>query len=146
MTPKISSAYDEAVKYLNIKMYSRGELESRLLRKKYEPAEVGAALEVLTTEGLLNDHLYAETYLENLISYRTFGYYGIRNKLLQKKLDRNLVDRLLKRRLDLGSEKTIARRFLKKTANTGRARESLIRALRQKGFRTEVLLSVIQGI
>src|SRR3990167_7383475 len=91
------SLYDQALKYLNIKLYSYAELKERLIRKGYDSEEVREVLDQLVAEGLINDRLYAETFLRNLISYRGFGYYGIRNKLIQKKLDRGMVDQLLKK-------------------------------------------------
>ena len=146
MTKKSISAHEAALKYLGLKMYSRLDLKQRLLAKKYDPAEVEGVLNELAEIGLLNDELYAETYLNNLIAYRSFGYYGIRAKLMQKKIDRALVDRILKKRLDIETEQKIARRFLAKSAKAGRPRQALMRALAQKGFRTQVIVTVIQRI
>ena len=138
--------YDQALKYLNIKLYSYAELKERLLRKGYDSEEVREVLDQLVAEGLINDRLYAETFLRNLISYRGFGYYGIRNKLIQKKLDRGLVDQLLKKSVTSSVEEDLALRFLKKPVNAGRSKESLISALKTKGFRTDAIIKVLREL
>ena len=137
------SAYNQALKYLSSKMYSSEDLRSKLLAKKFEPTEVEEVIAELEKTGLIDDLAYGKTYLRNLISYRSFGYYGIRQKLIQKKLPRDLVDRLLKANLSVDIEETVARRFLEKYTSLRRTKESKVQSLRQKGFRTEVILKVI---
>ena len=140
---KAASAYDEAMKYLNMKMYSRGDLEERLLRKKYSETDVKEALDELARIGLIDDRKYAEIYLRNLMEYKHFGYYGIRNKLLQKKLEKALVDPLLEENLTVTAEKEIAKRFVEKPVNSKRPKKSLMQALKNKGFRIEVIFDVV---
>lgn len=136
-------AYDKALDYLNRKMYSRGELEDRLRRKGFREEDVKKTLDQLEDEGLVDDRQYAKTYLRNLTEYKTFGYYGIRLKLLKKKLNKNLIDELLKSKVTQDVEREIAKRFLEKTINKGRSKTSLMQALNRKGFRTPVIFDVL---
>ena len=141
--PKIP-VYEQALKYLNIKMYSEADLTLRLSRKGYDTAEIDGVIADLKRSGAIDDRKYAEIYIQNLIDYRTFGYYGVRNKLIQKRLPKNLVDSLLKRFLNDEVESGIAQKFLERAVNKSRSKESLIRAMKQKGYRTSVILEVLK--
>ncbi|OGE84807.1 MAG: hypothetical protein A3J48_01165 [Candidatus Doudnabacteria bacterium RIFCSPHIGHO2_02_FULL_46_11] len=145
MKQKQLSAYDQAVKYLGVKMYARADLAYKLSAKGYKPTEIEETLLILEQDGFINDQKYAEIYLRNLMDYRSFGYYGIRSKLLQKRLDKNLIDSLLKQNLNERQEAEIALRFSKKPANSGRTKESIIQSLRQRGFRTTAILRAVKG-
>lgn len=145
MTTKFLSAYDQAVRYLGVKMHSRADLETKLLRKGHDSTEVRQVLSQLEEEGFIDDAKYAEIFLKNLMTYKTFGYYGIRNKLLQKKINKSLVDSLLRKELSLHKEGEIARRFVQKPNQMGRSKKSLALALRQKGFRTEIIVQILNS-
>jgi regulatory protein len=140
------SLYDQALKYLNIKMHSRQDLFAKLKRKGFEDAEINGVLNQLEAQGFVNDTLYAETFLRNLIEYRTFGYFGIRAKLMLKRLDKNLIDRLLRTAVSEEVEERIARRFAQKASNASRSKESLAQAMRQRGFRTTAILGIVNNM
>ena len=139
----MTGAYEQALKYLNMKGHSRQDLAFKLKRKGFEEAEITATLMQLEQEGLINDTAYAEIYLRNLIEYRSFGYYGIKAKLLQKRLDKSLIEELMNKMLPEEVEEAIASRFIERPVNKTRERKSLMQAMRQKGFRTSVLLKTI---
>ena len=143
MTKKRISAYEQALKYLGLKMYSSGDLLFRLTNKGYENSEIEKALVQLEREGFVSDKSYARIYLENLMNYRSFGFYGARVKLLQKRLDKGLVDRVLKDFFSEEAEEEIANRFIKKPSNGRRSRQSLVSALKRKGFRTSVIFKIL---
>lgn len=139
------AAYETAVVYLNMKMYSRGDLLERLKKKGFAASDIDTALHRLEQEGLVDDKKYAEIYLQNMIEYKTYGYYGIRIKLLQKKLDKPLIDQLLRDLLTPEVERTIVLKLLAKSANAQKSKEQLIQSMRQKGFRTDVILKAFDS-
>lgn len=143
-TPKLP-LYDQAIRYLSLKMHSKEDLAAKLANKGYERSQIDQILGQLEEEGLINDEKYAQIFLQNLIEYRSFGYYGIRNKLVLKRLNKELVDRLLESSLDEEAELAIGRKFLAKSINKKRSQSSLASALRQKGFRTSVIIKLLKS-
>lgn len=133
--------YDQALKYLDSKMYSEADLAWKLRNKGYPAGEIKDTVERLKEENFLNDARYGDIYFQNLVEYRTFGYYGIKLKLIQKRLPKSLVEKIM-RRLDTDAEFAVGERLLGKSRK--KTKESLINSLKQKGFRTEVILKLIE--
>ena len=140
MTKKGISAYEIGLRKLADKPHSIGDLAEKLKRKGYDQSEIESAITQLQEEGLLDDRSYAENYIQNLISYRTFGYFGIRNKLLLKRIDKNLADELVQEMVTPKVEREIAQKFIEKPLNQRRSKQSLVQAMRQKGYRTDIII------
>lgn len=135
--------YDQALKYLDAKMYSEADLAWKLKNKGYSGNEIKEVTERLKEENFLNDARYGDIYFQNLVEYRTFGYYGIKLKLIQKRLPKSLVEKIM-RRLDTDTELVIGERLLGKSRK--KTKESLINSLKQKGFRIDAILKLIKNL
>lgn len=107
-------AYEYAVFLLSLRLRSMGELRGKMEQRGYSAPIIDAVVEQLRGQRYLDDERYAEIYLENLKAYRNIGYYGIKKKLLAKKLPTELIDRMLNTHLTVTDELAIARRLLKK--------------------------------
>src|SRR4051812_21850456 len=90
-----SDAYNQAVVYLSAKMYTVGELSQKLTKKGFTQAAIVAAMRRLESLDFVNDQRYAEIFVENLKRYKTFGYYGIKQKLLVKKVPTDILQAAL---------------------------------------------------
>jgi regulatory protein len=140
-------AYNQAIKYLSDRFFTVGELQERLLRKGFPRAAVLSVLKRLEELDFLNDRRYAEIFVENLKQYRNFGYFGIKLKLIHKKIPSNIVEEVLGEFLPPEEELAMAERFMKKMENRGRdTYEKIARSLSTKGFRTEVIGEVMRGL
>jgi regulatory protein len=132
--------FDKAVKLLSLRLHTTQELRLKLFRYKFDKAVINEVLERLLETKVLNDEAFAENYLDNLIKYKSFGYYGIKSKLLQRGIESKLAERLLQEKLDIDLELTIAKKLLeKKLADKIKLAQSLAR----KGFRSEVIAKVV---
>ena len=130
------SAKDYALYLLSLRLRTSGDLRQKMQQKGYSDAEVVDVITRLTDLAFLNDAQFAQIYFENLVKYKLFGYFGIKKKLLEKKVPIAVVERLL-RGFSLAAELAIARRVLARSK--GKSREQLVRALVSKGFRSEVV-------
>ena len=85
-----------------------------MLLKKYNAEVIDNVITQLLKNHYINDQRYAEVYLENLKMYKTFGFYGIKKKFMEKKLPPEIISQILTDGLSVEEEEKIARRFLKK--------------------------------
>lgn len=140
MAKVLLPVYDQALRYLNAKMYSEADLAYKLKNKGYSEAEIREVVDQLKQENFLDDARYGDVYFQNLVEYRNFGFYGIKLKLIQKRLPKPLVEKIM-RRLSIDAEYTIGKKFAAKSKKTS---EQLASSLKQKGFRTEVIIKLLK--
>jgi regulatory protein len=107
-------AYDYAVFLLSLHLRTVGEVLKKMQDRGFTEQAIGQVLEQLKAQRYLDDQRYAEIFLENLKTYRNFGYYGIKKKMMEKKLPMNLIESVLEEGLSKEEEAKIAKRLLKK--------------------------------
>jgi regulatory protein len=137
------TAYDQAIKYISMRSHTVFELKNKLKRKKFDKKEIEEALERLVEQKYLNDHDFAQTFTQNLIKYKSFGYYGIKNKLRQRGISDHMAEEILAEELDLKQEKMIAQKLLGKSSQ--RDKLKLMQMLNRKGFRTQIISELVGG-
>jgi len=133
------NAYDKAIQLLKIRAHHSGELERKLLMRKFSRGEVDETIKRLVQERLLDNSQFAENFLHNLIKYKNFGFYMFKAKLMQRGLAGNEAEVLLREHLSLELEQSIAEKI--KDRETDRMK--LAQKLQRKGFRTEVIQKLI---
>src|SRR3989338_11624723 len=108
------NAYEKAVGLLKIRPHYSGELAKKLTLRGFKRQEVDEVINRLHDSGMLNDAQFAETFLANLIRFKTFGFYGLKVKLMQRGMASQDAEVLLKENLSLEQEQEIAERLLEK--------------------------------
>jgi regulatory protein len=113
--------HERALRLLAVRPRSRRELERRLHQAGFEPEEVDPELERLTAVGLVDDEDFARRLLEHEIGIRKSGTRVVRARLLDKGVDREIVERTLTlvpsdtefdRALELAQARAARTRFL----------------------------------
>lgn len=110
----LKKAYDYAVFLLSLQLRTEGEIISKMKVRGYAEKIIQNTIEQLKENRYLDDQRYAEVYLDNLKKYKTFGYYGIKKKLMEKRLSSSVIENALSEGLSEEEEVKIAKRFLKK--------------------------------
>src|SRR3989344_2663803 len=108
------NAYEKAVGLLKIRPHYSGELAKKLTLRCFKRQEVDEVINRLHDSGMLNDAQFAEAFLANLIRFKTFGFYGLKVKLMQRGMASQDAEVLLKENLSLEQEQEIAERLLEK--------------------------------
>ncbi len=134
-------AYDQAVKYLSLRIHTAFELRIKLKRKKFESGDIEDALQRLIELKYINDEDFARVFVQNLIKYKTFGYYGIKNKLRQRGIEDRVTNEILEEELDIEAEMKIAIRAVRKSSKKEKIK--LMQMLARKGFRSQVISAVV---
>jgi regulatory protein len=91
----VERAYSAALNFLSYRPRSRGEVGEYFRRKKQDPDTVRAVLERLDRAGLLDDQEFARYWVENRQTFRPRGSLALRTELLQKGVDREVIDTAL---------------------------------------------------
>ncbi len=127
---------DYALGLISRQGHTVGLLKQKLERKGYPEADIKTVLKELKDLKFIDDSQYSESYFENLKKYRNFGFYGIKKKLMDKKVEKQYIDTLLKS-LSIKEELEIAKRLINKSKN--KTYEQKARMLRSRGFRGDVV-------
>lgn len=138
------NVYDKAVSLLKIRPHYSAELARKLQLRGFKREETTEVINRLVENGLLNDAQFVEVFLANLIRFKTFGFYGLKVKLMQRGLAGNEAEVLLKEKLSIETEKQIAQRLVEREGKLDRVK--LAQKLQRKGFRNEIINSFLRGV
>ncbi len=108
-------AYDYAVYLLGLHLRTEGELINKLKIKSYKLKIIEEVIKQLKDHRYIDDARYAEIYVDNLKKYKNFGFYGIKKKLMEKRLPSEIITRVLADGLPVEEELKIAKRFMQKS-------------------------------
>ena len=133
---------EKAKSLLKIRPHHSEELRRKLLMRGFKREEIASVIDKLTEEGLIDNDQFAQVFLDNLVKYKSFGFYGLKAKLMQRGLPSSEAETLLKEKLSLDEELAIARKVLEKSRETDRTK--LAQKLSRKGFRSEIIVRLIQ--
>lgn len=143
---KENKAYDYAMFLLNIRLRTEGELRSKMREKGYKGEAVDEVMARLKDAHYVNDRRFAEVYLENLKKYKSWGYFGIKKKFMEKKLPMDIIESVLAEGMTEEEELEIAKRFIKKYEVRSKNQAEKAKAARKlaaKGFRGSVVSKLI---
>jgi regulatory protein len=87
-----------AARFLETRSRSVAEVRRRLSGAGYQPALVAGAIERLLALGMLDDRAFAEAWIGSRDRARPRGERVLRQELIQKGIDRELIDELLEER------------------------------------------------
>lgn len=139
-------AYEYAMFLLNICLRTEGELREKLKGKRYQAEIIDEVIKDLKDQHYVNDQNYAEVYLENLKKYKTWGYFGIKKKLIEKRLPANIIESVLLVGLSEEEEVVMAKRLIKKYEFRNMNfvdKKKLAKKLASKGFRSSVISELV---
>lgn len=151
-TPE-DEAFDKACGYLSYRQRSVYEI-SRYLTKRGYSEQKETVIKRLAGVGLLDDIVFAETWVRERSSGRGYGSRRLRMELGRLGIDRGLIDEALRKEYPVETEKVCARRIAEQKAGKlpGDAQETrqkiygfLIRRGFTSGIAKEAVESVVRG-
>ena len=135
---------DKAMWLISFRDHSRRELLDKL-RKDYPEDVAEAAVDRLEELGLIDDGRYARRYTADLINLKHLSERGIRQKLREKGIDRDLIDEILEE-TEVDEDEQIRTIIEKKYAsklNDEKLRRRAVAALQRLGFSYQSIKSVL---
>jgi len=135
---------DKAMWLISYRDHSRRELIEKL-RHDYSSACAEAAVSRLEELGLVDDERYARRYAAELIEVRRLSDRGVRQKLREKGIDRDLIDEIMAQ--SEVDEQAQIREIIEKKYARGlsdeKARRRAVNALSRLGFAYSDIKSVL---
>ena len=89
------SAYDKSLSYIESKLRTKKEIIDYLNRLGFDSKYIDYVIDKLNKQGLLNDKLYVESYINDKINLSLDGPYKIKNNLLNLEIDESTIDNYL---------------------------------------------------
>ncbi len=96
LTQKITTrrAFNKAVDLLSRRDHSKKELADKLKQKGYGN-DFEEVFEKLESYGYLDDERFARNYVKQLIDFKAFGKMRLKQELIKKGIDRDLISEIL---------------------------------------------------
>jgi regulatory protein len=132
--------YDKAVQLLSMRMHTTGELHQKLQKRGFKDEDIRPVLHRLEELKFLDDEKFAQIFVDNFKRYKDFGYFGIKTKLMQRRVPSDIIEKALAEFFSPDDERAVALRLIKKLKKTGRTKyDQLARSLQSRGFRSAVV-------
>jgi regulatory protein len=131
---------------LELRDRSIGEMEEKLRRKEFSDEEISNILEFLISKEFLNDQRFAENFVRFKKSVKPVGRYYLQQKLMAKKISKEIIEKTLAENIDETSEIVeLVERWLAKNKEISKEKlyEKLTRHLLSRGFEWEKVREVI---
>ena len=87
--------YNNAVRYISIKIRSKEEIYNYLNKKGYDKEDINNTINRLEKNNLINDNLYIKSYIHDRFYLSSEGLNKIRNYLINLRLDESIIDKYL---------------------------------------------------
>jgi len=149
-----SKAFDAALRYLKVRDRSTSEIRKRLGEKGYDEQAVTYTVNRLAELGYVDDTRFAQSWIRRAMGQQPMGRRKLESDLLQKGIDRSIVEEMVSSSLDDAAERELAMVLARqKTRNRGSGfadnpaeRRRLELLLRRRGFDWEIVHSVIREV
>ncbi|MDI9608528.1 regulatory protein RecX [Candidatus Sordicultor fermentans] len=128
----------QGFRYLNRKMYTRGELFQKLARDGFSREEIEEALQFLEERGYLNDEEFVKIYVETRRRLNPRGLQAIKDELRRKGVPHELLDSL-REFFPREEEVKDARGLIREWSGEGKEKEDINNRLLRRGFSWEVV-------
>jgi len=133
-------AFDAAIRLLETRLQSTGEIRRKLMRKEYGAEVVEAVIADLTRMGYLDDARFAQTKAQSAADYKKHGKRRAKIELLKSGVSGDVADAALSKVYDAADSTAVARELaMKKAASLKKldpqvARRRLVGMLQRRGF------------
>ena len=143
----IEHAYNYVLFLLNLRLRTEGEIRKKMSGRGYIPQVIDEIVVRLLQERLIDDDRYAEIFIENMKSYKQYGFYQMKKKLMEKLLPKDIIENKLEELVGVADEQKIAERYVKKEFGTVATikklnyeeKQKVVRRLISRGFRLDSL-------
>lgn len=88
-------AYQRVLNYLSYRLRSEQEVRQFLKRHEFSDLTIDAVIQRLHSSGLVDDHMFAELWVENRLEFRPRGRRALAAELRQKGINNNIIDDVL---------------------------------------------------
>lgn len=143
-----NKAMSMSLRYLGYKMRTEKEIKEYLLRKNFSEEDIAYTVERLKEYKYINDEEFTEFWIRDRYNFFNQGRYRIKNDLINKGINKNLIDEKISNFFD--EEKEIVKikeLYFKKNKNNCKLSDkeinSICNFLLRKGFTGSLVKKVV---
>jgi regulatory protein len=144
----------KAIRLLERRMFGRAELIDRLTRADHPRAAAEVIADEMVERGVIDEAAYGRAIIDAQRARRPAGPHLLRHKLMQRKLSRDLIDKLLAEAIDpadsLEQAMTLAQRRLATVAmaklDPASRKRRLWGLLQRRGFDAQTCREVLENL
>jgi regulatory protein len=111
---ELNLAKQKAFRFMSYRQRSEKELRAKLLEHEFHPSIIEEVTSSLKQTGMLNDRVFAEAYVHDLLMKKPSGGTLIRRQLRLKGIENRIIEDVLKEQLDSETQTSLAREAAKK--------------------------------
>ena len=140
--------YDNALKYINIKMRCEKEIKEYLEKKNIDDKLIYDTINKLKNNGYINDKLYVKSFISDKIRLNKEGINKIRNELIKLDIDKNIIEDELSK-VDISDINCNLERLIDKRINSNKSYAGDVLKIRllnefiNKGYEREEILDIL---
>lgn len=136
-------AYIRSIKYISYRLRSRREVEQYLTGRSFSSEIIADTITRLTDEKLLNDTVFAQSWINDRNNFKPRATTALRFELLQKGVDKDIIETVLADVDDEMLARTIVERKLGQWCKLNRkdTKVKIFNYLRRRGFNCEISMN-----
>lgn len=140
--------YDQALKYINVKLRSELEIRNYLKKKNIDEELIDEVIINLRKKGYLNDETYIKAYIYDKINISKLGPNKIKEELLKLNFDEDVIDAELSK-IDINIINENLKRFIDKKINSTKnysgnvLKQKILSYFIDKGYDKKSILAVL---
>ncbi len=108
----VEHAYNYVLFLLNLRLRTEGEIRKKMQTRGYISTVIDEIVQRLIQERLVDDERYAEIFIENMKSYKQYGVFQMKKKLMEKLLPKDIIENKLSELVSVSEERKIAERYV----------------------------------
>lgn len=148
---QVTQCLHQSYRYLQRRAHLVNELRTKLRQKKYPNEIIDQAIEILRQKKYLDDSSFIRQFIKDAVYLKRTGPLLIKQKLLAKGAGRQQVEEILLASYSEAQQLGNAAYLAEKKSQTlhldqNKKRQRLFSYLRQKGFETDIILSVLAEV
>ncbi len=147
---KYYEMYNLALNYISFKMRSSSEIREYLIKKDASNEMINNIINDLYNKNILNDKLYITSFINDSVNLKDIGPLKIKNELIKKGLDENIIDENLNKIDDNIWEdkikKMLKKYLLNKKLSTNMIKLKILNDLNIKGYSKEMIYPLLDNI
>jgi len=147
MAKKKLKPLEYAFYLLKLRDRSIGEMREKMERKEYTEQEIKETVDFLVEKDFLDDERFTRNFVRYKKEIKPVGRYWLLNKLREKKIDNEIIEKVLSENLDEKTEvEEIAKIWLSRNKNLSKEKvyQKLSRYLISRGFDWEIVKEIIR--
>lgn len=142
--------YEVALKYINIKLRSKDELNKYLLKKGYSKSLIDDVITKLTSQGYMSDKVYVTSFIHDKLLMSSYGPNKIISELTSLGIDENLIlenMNVYTSDIELDRANKVVSKMIKTNHNKGSMvlKNKIYNQLLNLGYNTDIISKALNG-